>query len=56
MINPFAEIKRPKVDYTVPGILKPEEFRAMLNAAADADARNVLAFIALAGFAGVTPR
>jgi len=53
MINPFAEIKRPKVDYTVPGILKPEEFRAMLNAAADADARNVLAFIALAGFAGL---
>lgn len=51
ILNCFDEIKRPKISYTTPGILTPEEFRQLLIAAQSKP--DVLAFVAISGFAGL---
>jgi site-specific recombinase XerD len=52
MLNPFSEIKRPEVSYVIPGILQPAEFKRLLRAAEE-KVRDLVPFLALAGFAGI---
>jgi integrase len=51
ILNPFDEIPRPRVRYVEPGILTPAQLKKLLIAAAPFP--HVLAFLALAGFAGL---
>jgi site-specific recombinase XerD len=52
VLNPFDEIDRPKVAYTVPEILEPAQFRRLLEAAEE-EVPELIPFLAMAGFAGV---
>jgi site-specific recombinase XerD len=55
VIDPLAEIKRPKVTLTTPGILTPGEFERPLKTA-DTGFRELLPYVAIAGFAGCRRR
>ena len=52
VLNPFDEIDRPKVAYTVPEILEPTEFKRLLETAEE-EVPELIPFLAMAGFAGV---
>ena len=52
VLNPFDEIDRPKVAYTVPEILEPAQFKRLLEAAEE-EVPELIPFLAMAGFAGV---
>jgi len=52
VLNPFDEIDRPKVAYTVPEILEPAQFKRLLETAEE-EAPELIPFLAMAGFAGV---
>ena len=52
VINPFDELKRPRVRYAIPGILAPEEFKQLLMTA-ESKVSDLFPFLALAGFAGI---
>src|SRR5262252_9773206 len=52
VLNPFDEIDRPKVAYTVPEILEPAQFRRLLETAEE-EVPELIPFLAMAGFAGV---
>ena len=51
-LNPFDEIGRPKVAYTVPEILEPAQFKTLLETAEE-EVPELIPFLAMAGFAGV---
>ena len=52
VLNPFDDIDRPQVAYTVPEILAPAKFRQLL-ATAEKEVPELIPFLAMAGFAGV---
>jgi integrase len=52
VLNPFDEIDRPKVAYTVPEILEPAQFRKLLETA-EGEVPELIPFLVMAGFAGV---
>jgi site-specific recombinase XerD len=52
VLNPFDEINRPKVAYTVPEILEPAQFKRLLETA-EKEVPELIPFLAMAGFAGV---
>ena len=52
VLNPFDEIDRPKVAYTVPEILEPAQFKRLLETAEE-EVPELIPFLAMAGFAGV---
>ena len=52
VLNPFDEIDRPKVAYTVPEILEPVQFKRLLETAEE-EVPELIPFLAMAGFAGV---
>src|SRR5215472_11680989 len=52
VLNPFDEIDRPKVAYTVPEILEPAHFKRLLETAEE-EVPELIPFLAMAGFAGV---
>jgi len=52
VLNPFDDIVRPQVAYTVPEILAPAKFRQLL-ATAEKEVPELIPFLAMAGFAGV---
>ncbi|HJX96639.1 MAG TPA: hypothetical protein VJ324_13530, partial [Candidatus Acidoferrum sp.] len=52
ILNPFDEIDRPKVAYTVPEILGPAQFERFLETAEE-EVPELIPFLAMAGFAGV---
>jgi hypothetical protein len=52
VLNPFDEIDRPKVAYTVPEILEPVQFKSLLETAEE-EVPELIPFLAMAGFAGV---
>ena len=51
-LNPFDEIDRPKVAYTVPEILEPAQFKSLLETAEE-EVPELIPFLAMAGFAGL---
>jgi integrase len=51
-IHPMADMDRPQIAYSIPGILTPAQFRALLTTA-KTDFPGLLPFLALAGFAGI---
>ncbi len=51
VLNPFDEIDRPKVAYTVPEILEPAQFKKLLETAEE-EVQELVPFLAMAGFAG----
>ncbi|MBV8416653.1 MAG: hypothetical protein JO251_15705 [Verrucomicrobia bacterium] len=51
-LNPFDEIDRPKVAYTVPEILEPAQFKSLLETAEE-ELPELIPFLAMAGFAGL---
>ena len=52
VLNPFDEIDRPKVAYTVPEILERAQFKRLLETAEE-EVPELIPFLAMAGFAGV---
>ena len=52
VLNPFDEIDRPKVAYTVPEILEAAQFNRLLETAEE-EVPELIPFLAMAGFAGV---
>jgi len=52
ILNPLAEIDRPQVGYSIPGILSPAQFETLLSEA-EAVTPDLVPFLALAGFAGI---
>jgi len=52
VLNPFEDIDRPEVAYTVPEILEPAKFRQLL-ATAEEEVPELIPFLAMAGFAGL---
>jgi integrase len=52
VLNPFDEIDRPKVAYTVPEILEAAQFKRLLETAEE-EVPELIPFLAMAGFAGV---
>ena len=55
VINPLAEVKRPKVQATTPGILTVQEFTQLLQTAQGAFSE-LVSYLAIAGFAGLRRR
>jgi len=51
VLNPFDEIDRPQVAYTVPEILAPAQFKRLLETAEE-EVPELIPFLAMAGFAG----
>jgi site-specific recombinase XerD len=51
VLNPFDEIDRPKVAYTVPEILEPAQFKRLLKTAEE-EVPNLIPFLSVAGLAG----
>jgi integrase len=52
VLNPFDDIVRPQVAYTVPEIVAPAKFRQLL-ATAEKEVPELIPFLAMAGFAGL---
>jgi site-specific recombinase XerD len=52
VLNPFDEIDRPKVAYTVPEILESAQFKTLLETAEE-EVPELIPYLAMAGFAGV---
>ena len=52
VLNPFDDIDRPEVAYTVPEILEPAKFKQLL-ATAEEEVPELIPFLAMAGFAGL---
>ena len=52
VLNPFDDIDRPEVAYTVPEILEPAKFKQLL-ARAEEEVPELIPFLAMAGFAGL---
>jgi hypothetical protein len=52
VLNPFDDIDRPEVAYTVPEILEPARFKKLL-ATAENEVPELIPFLAMAGFAGL---
>ena len=52
VLNPFDEIDRPQVAYTIPEILEPTKFKRLLLAA-EQEVPELIPFLAMAGFAGI---
>jgi integrase len=52
VLNPFDEIDRPQVAYTIPEILEPAKFKRLLLAA-EQEVPELIPFLAMAGFAGI---
>jgi len=53
VLNPFEDIDRPEVAYTVPEILEPAKFKQLLATAEEEEEPELMPFLALAGFAGL---
>jgi site-specific recombinase XerD len=52
VLNPFEDIDRPEVAYTVPEILEPAKFNQLLGTAEE-EVPELIPFLAMAGFAGL---